>query len=155
MKERLSIQPIAPEELELVAEMNRQLQSDEGSRVMALDDAIRRLSKWLANEYSCHVYRVNGQIAGYVLYRSTDPDTEDHSDAVYIRHFYIVPEFRGHGLGKAAFALLTEEVLPSETCITLEALVANPSGRAFWKALGFQEYSIRYERKPDSKNAPQ
>jgi len=64
MKEGLSIHPIAPDELEVVAEMNRQLQSDEGSRVMSLDDAIKRLSKWLDDQYTCCVFRQDGQIAG-------------------------------------------------------------------------------------------
>jgi len=80
-----------------------------------------------------------------VLYRPTDPDTEDHAGGVYVRHFFILPEFRSQGLGKAAFNLLTNDVLPQGTYITLEALIANPAGRAFWKALGFEEYSVRYE----------
>ena len=149
MKQGLSIHPLALDELETVAHMNRQLQRDEGSHVMAQDDAVRRLSKWLENEYIGYVYRVSGQIVGYVLYRPTDPDTEGHTGGVYVRQFYIAPEFRSQGLGKAAFTLLTEDVLPPDTRISLEALVSNPSGQAFWRALGFQEYCIRYERKPD------
>lgn len=148
MKQGVSIHPLAPGELDTFAAMNLQLQRDEGSRVMALEDAIRRLSHWLENDYTCLVFQLNRQLAGYVLYRPTDPDSEGHAGGIYIRQFFILPEFRRRGLGKAAFTRLTEEILSPETYITLEALTANPAGRAFWQALGFREYCVRYEREP-------
>lgn len=155
MELTLSIHPLTPDELGIVADMNLQLQREEGSRVMLLDDAIRRLSLWLAGDYVCHLYRFDQRLAGYVLYRPTDPDTEGHRDGVYIRQFFILPEFRRQGLGRAAFELLVEHVLPPATYITLEAMTANPAGRAFWQALGFREYCVRYERDTSSKGSLQ
>lgn len=76
MKPRLTVHPLAPKEL--VADMNLQLQRDEGSHVMPQDEAIRRLSQWLAGDYVCHLYRFDQRLAGYVLYRPTDPDAEGH-----------------------------------------------------------------------------
>lgn len=29
--------------------------------------------------------------------------------------------------------------------MSLKALTTNPTGRAFWRSLGFREYSVRYE----------
>lgn len=151
MEPRLTVHPLAPWELGMVADMNLQLQRDEGSHVMPQEEAVRRLSQWLAGDYVCHLYRFDQRLAGYVLYRPTDPDTEGHRDGVYIRQFFILPEFRRQGLGRAASELLVEQVLPPATYITLEAMTANPAGRAFWQALGFQEYCVRYERTPDTK----
>lgn len=145
MQETLVVQKLRREDIPFVAEMNIHLQQDEGSRVMALDNAIERLSRWLSRDYSCWVFSLGAQVIGYILYRPTDPDTEGHSGGVYIRQFFIQPEFRGRGLGRAAFKLFQNDVIPPKTYITLEALTANPTGRSFWSALGFQEYSVRYE----------
>ncbi len=145
MPEKLTVQKLRQEDIASVAEMNVRLQQDEGSRVMALNDAIERLSRWLSHDYSCSTFSLGHQVVGYILYRPTDPDTEGHSDGVYIRQFFIKPEYRSRGLGKAAFRLFQNEVIPPNTYITLEALTANRAGRGFWSALGFQEYSVRYE----------
>lgn len=132
-------------DLELIARMNRRLQQDEGAHVLSQAEAVARLQRWLAGEYRCVLFATDDAVVGYALFRPTDPHAEGHPGGVYVRQFFVVPERRGQGLGRAAFALLRAEVLPPGCYVTLEALATNPAGRSFWQALGFREYSVRYE----------
>jgi ribosomal protein S18 acetylase RimI-like enzyme len=142
----LRLRPPRPDELERVARMNVALQEDEGAYVMRIEHALARLRAWLDGPYRCTVFVDGEDLAGYALHRPTDPDSEGHPGGVYLRQLFIVRERRRRGLGREAFSLLVSEVFPEGCYITLEALVANPDGQAFWKALGFREYSVRFER---------
>jgi ribosomal protein S18 acetylase RimI-like enzyme len=141
----LQARAIERSEIGTIAGMNRQLQADEGAGVLSQADAVARLERWLDGAYRCVVFTVDGETVGYALFRATDPSAEGHPGGVYIRQFFIVPARRGRGWGRKAFGLLRSAILPAGCYITLEALATNPAGRAFWQALGFREYSVRYE----------
>jgi ribosomal protein S18 acetylase RimI-like enzyme len=140
--------PARDDELERIARMNVALQEDEGAAAMRLDDALARLRGWLAGPYRCTVFLDGDELAGYALHRPTDPASEGHPGGVYLRQLFVARDRRRRGLGREAFALLASEVFPPGCYVTLEALASNPGGRAFWEALGFREYSVRYERSP-------
>lgn len=139
-------------ELDRIARMNVQLQREEGSEPMAVEDALARLRDWLAGEYRCVVFSEGGTLAGYALFRPTDPQAEGNPGGIYLRQFYIVPELRGRGLGTRAFALLRTEVLPPGGYLTLEVTVHNRAGQAFWTKLGFRLHSMRYELPATTRN---
>jgi ribosomal protein S18 acetylase RimI-like enzyme len=126
--------------------MNVALQEDEGAAVMRAEDALARLQAWLAGPYRCVVFLEGEELAGYALYRPTDPASEGHPGGIYLRQLFVARERRRRGLGRAAFELLVSEASPADGYVTLEALASNPAGRAFWTAMGFREYSVRYER---------
>jgi ribosomal protein S18 acetylase RimI-like enzyme len=138
--------PARADEIERVARMNLALQEDEGASVMRLEDALARLRAWLAGAYRCTVFLDGEELVGYALHRATDPDAEGHPGGVYLRQLFVTRERRRCGLGREAFSLLVSEVFAEGCYLTLEALVTNPGGQAFWKSLGFREYSVRYER---------
>lgn len=139
------IRPVDEHELRRVAQMNIQLQRDEGSRDMTLEDALARLERWLKQTYRCVVFTQDGELVGYALYRPTNPDAEGHLGGIYIRQFFVVPARRRRGIGRQAFARMRGEVFPRGCYITLNARSPNHAGQAFWRALGFVPHSIRYE----------
>ena len=139
----MNVRPVKQSELSTIAQMN--LQQDEGVPVLAHAEALARLELWLAGTYRCVVFTQRNEVVGYALFRPTDPHTEGHPGGVYVRQFFLVPQRRGQGWGRKAFELLLSEVLPAGCYVTLEALATNPAGQAFWRALGFTEYSRRYE----------
>jgi ribosomal protein S18 acetylase RimI-like enzyme len=141
----LDIRPVLEHELRRVAQMNLQLQRDEGSREMTLEDALARLERWLKQTYRCVVFTQDGGLVGYALYRPTNPDGEGHLGGIYIRHFFVVPALRRRRIGRRAFARMHEKIFPRHCYLTLNARSQNHAGQAFWRALGFVPHSIRYE----------
>jgi ribosomal protein S18 acetylase RimI-like enzyme len=55
-----------------------------------------------------------------------------------------VRDARRNGLGSAAFDLLLREVV-NDRRLVLEVLTSNPTGHAFWRSLGLDEYSTSFQ----------
>ena len=131
-----------PADVPLLAAWNYQLIRDQGHRNPMLGpDLAQRMQGWLEAEYRAVIFADAAETVGYALYR---PDT----DATHLRHFFIRPESRRHGLGWAAFALLRREVWPPDTRVTVDVLCHNAAGVAFWRAVGFRDYSLTLEIMP-------
>ena len=141
----LDIRPAREDEMRRVAQMNIQLQRDEGSGEMTPEDALARLERWLKKTYRCVVFAQDGKIIGYALFRPTNPDAEGHLGGIYIRQFFIVPALRRRGIGRRVFTRLRAEIFPRGCYVTISARSQNHAGQAFWQALGFVPHSIRYE----------
>lgn len=132
------IRPATVEELPAVTAMNLQLIRDEGHRnSMQEPELLARLQGWLLADYQAAVFSEESQIIGYALYR-TEPEH------IYLRQFFIRPEYRRKGLGRSAFQWLMKNDWHSR-CIRLDVLVGNAAGRAFWKSLGLSEYCVTME----------
>jgi GNAT superfamily N-acetyltransferase len=126
-------------DVHVLAAMNRQLIRDEGHcNRMTEAELAARMADWLAGEYESVLFLEGGEALGYALYRR-------EPDHVYLRQFFIRPESRRQGAGRAAFAWLREHAWGSETRIRLDVLVGNASGRAFWQSVGFAEYCLTME----------
>jgi hypothetical protein len=48
---------------------------------------------------------------------------------------------------------LREEIWPRGHRLTVEVLCANTTGVAFWKAMGYREYSLSLEIMPDKRTS--
>jgi len=96
-----------------------------------------RMTSWLGGEYHAVLFEESGQAFGYALY-CREPEY------VYLRQFYVVPEQRQRGVGRAAIAWLRENAWRGER-VRLEVLVGNAVGIAFWRALGFKDYCLTLE----------
>ena len=122
-----------------LAAMNQQLIRDEGHRnsmsVAELEDRIRN---WLVDEYQASIFMVDGSTAGYALYKQ-------EQDWTYLRQFFILPELRRRGLGRAAMEWLIQNPWRNAFLIRLDVLVGNTDGVSFWRSLGFQDYCITME----------
>ncbi len=127
-----------PSDLPVLAELNHQLIRDEGHRnQMTVSELEGRMQAWLDGEYQAHVFQLDTSIVGYALYREDD-------DSVYIRQFFIRPDFRRQGHGRRAFEWLAKHVWTNRI-MRLDVLVGNHVGIAFWRSLGFDDYCITME----------
>jgi GNAT superfamily N-acetyltransferase len=126
------------EDAPTLAAMNWQLIRDEGHRnPMTVAELTSRMGGWIAGEYEAVLWEEAGQPAGYALYRR-DPEH------VYLRQFFVVPECRRRGVGRAAIARLWEHHW-GHGRVRVEVLVGNATGLAFWRAVGFADYCLTLE----------
>ena len=123
-----------------LAELNLQLIADEGHRnPMNLEQLRARMAGWLAAEYRAVLFEEGGEVIAYALFRT------DERERIHLRHFLVARPFRRRGLGRKAFRLFRSEAISRGSPLILEVLSSNAVARAFWRALGFQEYAISLE----------
>jgi len=126
----------------LLAELNHQLIRDEGHRYpMTVAELEQRLRDWLASEYAAVIFTENSETVAYALYR-------DEPKEIYLRQFFVVRDRRRQGCGRAAFDILQKKIWPTHKRLTVAALVCNPAAIAFWRAMGYQDYSLTLEMMP-------
>ena len=129
------------EDVVLLAQMNQQLIRDEGHRnKMTLDELQERMAGWLEGKYTAVIFSNEGNDIGYALYRK-DPDW------IYLRQLFVKAELRRKGIGRQAISWLRENAWKDAEIIRVEALVNNPDGISFWRAVGFKDYCITLEMK--------
>jgi GNAT superfamily N-acetyltransferase len=122
-----------------LAEMNHRLIRDEGHRNrMTLPELRERMEGWLRGEYRAALIDHGGAPVGYALFRR-------ESEFVYLRQFYVAPEYRRRGVGRAALAWLRETAWAGAPRVRIDVLVGNETGIAFWRAVGFRDYCLTME----------
>ena len=127
-------------EVHLLAPMNHRLIRDEGHRnSMSVAELETRMQAWLASEYQAVLFDDEQGTAGYALFKR-EPEW------IYLRQFFVQPERRRRGIGRAAFAWLLENVWKDAPRIRLDVLVGNSDGIEFWRSLGFADYCLTMEK---------
>jgi len=128
----------------LLGALNHQLIRDEGHRnPMTELQLAKRMRVWLSRGgYTARVFEENGVVVAYALYRETP-------DEIYLRHLFVVRNRRRQGLGRRVMRVLLDEVWPRGKRLTVEVLWGNTAGVAFWKAMGYREYSLCLEIMPE------
>ncbi len=125
-------------DLPLLTELNRQLiQDEQAQNPMSVSELQDRMSKWLASEYRAVIFEDNSEPVAYALYRPS-------GEGLYLRQFFVIRGRRRQGLGRQAIELFRQQVVPVGTALTLEVLVHNMTGLAFWRALGFREHALSF-----------
>jgi predicted acetyltransferase len=125
----------------LLAEWNRQLIRDEGHRnPMTVDQLAARMKKWLETEYEAVVFS-NEVPVGYALFKKEE-------SLIYLRHFFVRRDIRRTGVGRAAFDLMRREICQSQVRLTVDVLSQNAGGVAFWRSVGYRDYSLTLEIMP-------
>ena len=120
-------------ECALLGQFNAQLIRDERhENAMTSAELAERMREWLADDYRACLFETKAGPVGYALFR-------DLPECVHLRHFFVVPECRGIGLGRRAFHCTRAEFFPVDKRILVEVLSWNAAGLAFWKSLGFGE----------------
>jgi GNAT superfamily N-acetyltransferase len=139
MEFRYGVESDAP----LLADINRQLIEDEwGGGGMSLERLEERMRRWLAeDDYKAVLFLEDGAPVAYSLV-SVD------EDSAFIRHFFVLHEHRGRGVGSRAMETLLREIIPPTARVTLDVLASNHGGHQFWRSVGFRDYAIRMERLP-------
>ncbi|MDP9348330.1 MAG: GNAT family N-acetyltransferase [Gemmatimonadota bacterium] len=138
---RYAVEADAP----LLADINRQLIEDEwGGGGMSLARLEERMRRWITEgDYRAVLFQEAGDPVAYSLV-SVD------EDSAFIRHFFVLHEHRGRGVGRRAIETLFREIIPPTARVTLDVLASNRAGHRFWQSVGFSDYAIRMERLPAS-----
>ena len=141
MEFRYAVESDAP----LLADINRQLIDDEwDGGTMSQDRLESRMRRWLAEgDYQALLFLESGTTVAYSLV-SVD------EDSAFIRHFFVLREHRGRGIGRSAMEILLQQIIPPTARVTLDVLASNRVGHRFWRSVGFGDYAVRMERLPDS-----
>lgn len=120
----------------VLAELNHQLIQDEGHRNrMTIAELEQRMRSWLSSEYRAVVFHENECLVAYALFR-------EQSNEVYLRQFFVIRNHRRRGIGRRAMEMLRFQIWAKTKRLTVEALVTNKSAVAFWRAVGFSDYSL-------------
>ena len=90
-----------------------------------------------------------GDRAGLAIVRTLPDWPEESRSIASIAEFYVVPERRRQGIGRAAVeALLTEHRRRGTYQVEAEILARNQPAQAFWAGLGFAVQSTVTARRP-------
>ena len=128
-------------DLPLLAQMNKCLIEDEGSRnPMSLDQLADRMRGWLLGNWHLKLFATDGGAVGYAVYQVRRDEYFPDQTIVYLRQFYIEREMRRQGLGTAAYRALAAEHFPPGCRVVIDALASNPRGHDFWRHVGFEPY---------------
>jgi len=131
----------------LLAKLNHQLIRDEGHRnKMMVPELEQRMKGWLASEYAAVLFENDGEVVAYALYR-------EQPEEIYLRQLFVVRNRRRKGLGKEAVKILLSKIWPKKKRLTVEVLVQNEASVAFWRAVGYKDYSLTLEILPNKDNA--
>jgi ribosomal protein S18 acetylase RimI-like enzyme len=130
------------EDVPLLAELNHQLIEDErSSNTMSVSELSDRMRVWLQSEYRAVIFDRHSEPVAYALFRPSE-------EGLYLRQFFVSRSHRRQGVGRRAIELLREQVVPYGQALSLEVLVHNEEGSAFWRALGFRKHAISFQCDP-------
>lgn len=131
------------DDAKVLGELNHQLIQDEGHRnSMAVPELVNRMRRWLETDYRAYIFADDFEIVAYALYR----EVEDH---LYLRQFFVQRHKRRACIGQQCMKVLFSQVWPQDKRVTVDVLCQNEVGIAFWKAMGFTDYSLTLEIYPD------
>ncbi len=135
----MDMQKASQPDCSLLATLNHQLIRDEGHRnSMTVDQLTIRMESWLATDYAAYIVRLDAEPTGYALFRT-------ETEFIYLRQFFVHPDFRRRGIGSSAFQWLNDNIWHNEL-VRIDVLCANNAGIAFWRSMGFDDYCITMER---------
>jgi N-acetylglutamate synthase-like GNAT family acetyltransferase len=138
-KKMVDINECKLENVNLLAEMNKQLIEDEKSdNIMDISQLKNRMVDFLNNGYKAFLFSVEKNIVGYALCDIT-------KRPIYLRQFFIKREERRKYYGKESFKKLLEKVGTNE--IEIDVYSWNKTGKKFWESIGFTKQWIRMKYK--------
>ena len=129
-------------DIELLGRLNHELIRDEGHRnPMSVPELIERTSQWLAAEYTAILFEEDGAVVAYALYG-------ENPHEVHLRQLFVVRDRRRQGIGRRAIDILRSEIWPKTKRLTVDVLAHNAPAIAFWRAVGYRDYSLTLEIPP-------
>lgn len=138
----MQYRPATPVDYPLLAELNHQLIRDEGHRnAMTVAELEERLRGWLTSEYAAVLFTLGGETVAYALYCEKPHE-------IYLRHLLVVRHRRRQGIGRGAMEILRSKIWPVHKRLTVEVLAQNAAAVAFWRSVGYQDYSLKLELLP-------
>ncbi len=130
------------EDLDLLADWNWQLIRDEGHRnSMAIPQLRERMRGWLAGEYKAVIFMVESDPVAYALFK-------EGMKEIHLRQLFVKRDCRRQGHGRKAMDILKSQIWPRQMRWTVEVLAANDTSVAFWRSVGYRDYSLTLEIMP-------
>ena len=108
---------------------------------MTVSELEQRMRGWLATDYAAVVFEDAGEVIAYALYR-------ENTDEIYLRQLFVVRAWRRKGIGRRAIDVLRSDIWPKTKRLTVEVLVDNKAATAFWRSVGYKDYSLTLEILP-------
>ena len=137
----LRLQSARNEDLQILAEMNKQLIEDErSSNPMGINELEKRMSEFFENAWEIDLIMKEEKIIGYTLYQYQEDSINRTEKRVYIRQYFIRREYRKMGYGIAGIDLLWNTRFKDVKRIEIDVLETNPEGKRFWDKAGFKPY---------------
>ncbi len=91
----------------------------------------------------------DGERVGFLVTRVVPDWPEEQREIGVVSECYVVPERRGHGVGRAAVeAWLARMRGRGVALVEASVLWRNTPARGFWEALGFEARAVQTVRKP-------
>jgi len=149
---RITVRPHRPDDLPLLARMNRELADDEGHRNrMTIPQLEQRFRQFIEDGWTIDLFYLDEEIIGYATHRYEPDPSDPNARQIYLRQFYIVRHRRRGGAGHVAFDELVRARFKSGERIYLEVIENNPGGKVFWLRTGFTVYGTIMELAVDSR----
>lgn len=131
----------------LLAELNQQLIRDEGHRnPMTVPELEQRMKRWLSEDYTAVLFECEKEVVAYTLFR-------EQPEEIYLRHLFVIPSRRRMGVGRTAVQMLHSRLWRRNKRLTVGVLVSNEPAVAFWRAVGYRDYSLTLEILPEKTRA--
>ncbi|MGD0174919.1 MAG: GNAT family N-acetyltransferase [Anaerolineales bacterium] len=131
------------EDVPQLARMNRELTEDENhrNRLRPVSWFEERMRGFLSGSYRAVLFERDGRVLAYALYT----EQIENSDTICLRQLFVDRSCRRQGVGREVMRILLEEIWPAEKRITVGVLYGNQTAIDFYRAIGFQPYSIEME----------
>jgi len=141
-KPALTCRRATPDDCALLAKLNHQLIRDEGHRnPMTVSELEERMAAWLASEYVGILFENDREVVAYALFRELPGE-------IYLRQLFVVRGRRRQAIGREAMEMLRTRIWPPNQRLTVEVLTGNAAAIAFWRAMGYRDYSLKLEILP-------
>jgi predicted acetyltransferase len=111
---------------------------------MSIPELVERMRGWLITEYRASIFEDDSGILAYALYK-------EEKDHLYLRQLFVQRHKRRSGIGRQCMKILFSEMWPQDKRITVDVLCHNSPAIAFWRSVGFTDYSLSLEIHPDLK----
>ena len=85
----------------------------------------------------CYIFESGGKVAGYALLAKTYSQ-EAGGLVMWIEEIYVMPEFRGNGIGKAFFSYILQNKPYGVKRFRLEVEKENAGAVRLYKSFGFK-----------------
>ncbi len=109
---------------------------------MTVEQLTERMKTWLQGEYQAVIFS-EGEPVAYALYKREEK-------LIYLRQLFVRRDRRRAGIGRDAFTILRQQIWPSDIRLTVDVLCRNHAAIAFWRTVGFRDYSLMMEIMPES-----
>ena len=98
---------------------------------------------WLTSDYAAMLFENDAEVVAYALYR-------EEPEEIYLRQLFVARHRRRQGLGRQAMEILRSQIWPKHKRLTVGVLVQNTAAIAFWRTVGYEDYSLTLEILPEA-----